>query len=284
MSRCFPYPPPGYERKIRDEGLIESIKKEREKAKKERRKEKKRDKKEKNEKFGDNAMTEEKKHANEKRHTDERSQVIHPKDGYHTKGVAEETEQAEKSCLTEEREQLAAIQSHYDSSDSTQNSAKRKRHDPAANACHYQGNGLRIRFPLHKHKDPELPKDEQQPCSSGLIELNDLKLRSNEQKPCSSGRTEISLNYLESAAQKMEAQFRDLIVNWNPPPPSQFEHPDFDTLEWLFERKQPLKQQAKRCKVAGATNSSCNVTVCLQPRACYLAEADIYSLPYVLPY
>ncbi|CAA6666719.1 unnamed protein product [Spirodela intermedia] len=110
MSRCFPYPPPGYEKSL---ALIESIKlqKGREKTEKERKKEKRREKKEKKDKSkGDKVKTEDKKHGHKKRHQDE-------------------NEQLERSSLTEEHGCPVAIQNLYDSSDSTQNSSKRAKLD-----------------------------------------------------------------------------------------------------------------------------------------------------------
>ncbi|XP_031276743.1 glutamic acid-rich protein-like [Pistacia vera] len=117
MSRCFPYPPPGYVKNgIRDEALIESIKgtmeeelkkscdlklqREGEKAKKkrkERKKEKKLEKKEKEKVQGSEAV-ESKKHRHKKRHKDDRNQEDQ-KEG----GLQKKTEnELEKSILTEE--------------------------------------------------------------------------------------------------------------------------------------------------------------------------------------
>ncbi|XP_077220071.1 uncharacterized protein LOC143854142 isoform X2 [Tasmannia lanceolata] len=293
---------------------------------------------------------EDKKHGSKNRHKDERSQV-NKKETHHTKRRAEEIEQLEKSSLTEEHGQPTQLQSLYDSSDSTQNSGKRKRQDTPADTGHNHGSGLRIRLPLLKHKDPELPNNEQ-PCSSGLVKPKDPKLHGNEQQscssvllkqkdpelpnngqrppcssgllkpknpelcgneqqqfcssvllkqdtalpsneqqpPCSSRRSEIPAmepensgrkrtHSSESAAQKMEVRFRDLTENWNPP--FQSLHQDFDDEGWLFERKQPQKQEAKRCKVI---DGSCSLTAGERPCATYLAEADIYALPYVLPF
>ncbi|XP_039069682.1 UPF0329 protein ECU05_1680/ECU11_0050-like [Hibiscus syriacus] len=109
MSRCFPFPPPGYVKNgIRDEALIESIKlkREEEKAKKERKKEKKDKKREKKEidKARNSGETESKKHGHKKRHKDERSQEG-KKGGDCQKRRQNEVECFEKSTLTEEHGQ-----------------------------------------------------------------------------------------------------------------------------------------------------------------------------------
>ncbi|MBA0608225.1 hypothetical protein Golax_019052, partial [Gossypium laxum] len=131
MSRCFPYPPPGYVKNgIRDEALIESIKikREEEKAKKERKKEKKEKKEKKREKkerdkSRDSGEAESKKHGHKKRHKDERSKEDQ-KGGDRQKKRENEVECFEKSTLTEEHGQAVGPQN---SSDSTLNSSKRQK-------------------------------------------------------------------------------------------------------------------------------------------------------------
>ncbi|XP_057973666.1 uncharacterized protein LOC131161722 isoform X1 [Malania oleifera] len=134
MSRCFPYPPPGYVRNgASGQALIESIKRERESAKIEKRKEKKKEKKEKRDK---KERREEKSsgssHGKDKKLTDgnslksDKGRVDLDK-GHPRKSLEDEAEQLEKSSLTEEHEQPVCLQNICESSDSTQNSYKRKR-------------------------------------------------------------------------------------------------------------------------------------------------------------
>ncbi|KAG1361958.1 stress response protein nst1 [Cocos nucifera] len=161
MSRCFPYPPPP---PYYEEGLIESIKlqKEREKAKKERSKEKKREKKEKREKAGQE-NSDCKVHSHNKRKYEEKSR-LDQKDGYNAKATtASSMEQLEKSGLTEEHEQPCSIQNTYDSSESSQDSSKRRKlvatnvsqaHHGADIFFSCEGSILRFRLPLVKQKDP----------------------------------------------------------------------------------------------------------------------------------
>ncbi|KAJ4964001.1 hypothetical protein NE237_023940 [Protea cynaroides] len=198
MSRCFPYPPPGYERKngALDETLINSIKlqKEREKAKKEKRKEKKREKKEK-EREGEkakNACVEDKKLKHEKRHKNERGKIENVV-GNHPKTSEEEAEQLEKSSLTEEYGQPVSSQNSYDTSDSTQNSHNRKKHNLSSDSRHNNhGSIFRIRL---KQKDQEiLPSKELPDPNSSRTDLilqgkNEISPRLGEGKQCStSGR------------------------------------------------------------------------------------------------
>ncbi|XP_038994774.1 splicing regulatory glutamine/lysine-rich protein 1-like isoform X1 [Hibiscus syriacus] len=170
MSRCFPYPPPGYLKNgIRDEALIESIKikREEEKAKKERKKEKK-DKKEKKrekkerDKAPDIGETKSKKHGHKKRHKDERSQEAQ-KGGDYQKRRENEVECYEKSTLTEEHGHAVGPQN---SSDSTLNSSKRQKLSLSPDSGHNSGRIIRFRLLSQRHKDPEVLPTKEQPCST----------------------------------------------------------------------------------------------------------------------
>ncbi|KAK6924523.1 hypothetical protein RJ641_010723 [Dillenia turbinata] len=183
MSRCFPYPPPGYVVKCtRDEALIESLKidssgikidsgnsqlqKEAEKAKKERRKERKKEKREEKKRRRDE---ENKKHGHEKGHKHERSHVDH-KEGDFQKRKENETEQWEKSTLTEEHGQAFGSHNLCNSTESTLNSDKRQKQKQSSPADCKPNHGsiIRIRLPLQRHKDPEVLPNTEQPCSSSI--------------------------------------------------------------------------------------------------------------------
>lgn len=115
------------------------LQREREKAKKDKkeRKKEKREKarREKKEKSGEYDKSKEKKHSSEERGKDNSSQISQELVD-HKKRKHEEIEQVERSSVTEEHGQPVATQSLYDSSDSTQSSAKRKKHDMGAEADH----------------------------------------------------------------------------------------------------------------------------------------------------
>ncbi|BAT82862.1 hypothetical protein LR48_Vigan07g277400 [Vigna angularis] len=166
MSRCFPFPPPGYG--ARSEALIESIKlreeiekKRREKIEKKRiKKEKKRAKEEKKE------IRKEKKERKHKEGTtaaingsddDKKFKLINDiketkADGKLQKGEVCDNELLERSGITEELEQPVTSREPCCLSDSTQ-SSKRKRGSPQA--THENGPAIKIRLPLRKHSDPE---------------------------------------------------------------------------------------------------------------------------------
>lgn len=175
MSRCYPYPPPGYIKNgIRGKALIESIKiqREEEKAKKERKKEKrekkekKREKKERD-KVRDSGKIGSKEHGHNKRHKDERSQEDQ-KGGDHQKRRENEAESFENSSLTEEHGQAVGSQN---SSDSTLNSNKRQKLNSPLDSGHNPGSVIRIRLLSQWHKDPEVLPSKEQPCStSGRID------------------------------------------------------------------------------------------------------------------
>ncbi|XP_059438236.1 uncharacterized protein LOC132171048 [Corylus avellana] len=344
MSRCFPYPPPGYVKNgIRDEALIDSIKiqREEEKARKERKKEKKREKKEKEkarEKARETGKIDNKKHKHKKRHREERSQEDQ-KGGDPHKRRKYETENLEKSSLTEEHGHPVGSQN---SSDSTLNSNKRQKQSLSSNDKHNSGSVFRIRLPLQRHKDPEVLPSKEQPCSSsgrteaafaqGVYESDPRPGRDPGEHCCStsgnvgqqltfklskepfpssqalskeplpssqalskepfpsSQASKISAHKAEPAAlpiasgsgsSSLPSPLRDLIQNWVSPP-IQSECFESDDLEWLFESKQNGNQAVERNKVGTDGLYVQNSTP--WPRASYLPEADIYALPFTVPF
>ncbi|CAI9296423.1 unnamed protein product [Lactuca saligna] len=159
MSRCFPYPPPGYSRNgATYEALIESIKlqKETDKAKSERKKEKraKKEKKEKKEKRKDSEKSKLQKNPNESQQ-DSYSKQFPP---LNIKRKEDTIEQLEKSDLTEEHSQPVDSHKPSYSSDSTQNSNKRKRDDPVVPDDSNHVKPIKIRL-FKKQKGPDSIKE-----------------------------------------------------------------------------------------------------------------------------
>lgn len=131
-------------------------------------------------------------------------------------------------------------------------------------------------------------EERERPCSTSTEMCPELILRISEEKPCDSTRVS------ESSAQMAETvvpsslcccspqslKLRDFIENWFPPPME----PDCssDDMEWLFGTKQDKKCGAKIAKVGSLGLPHANYTTL--PHACYLPEADIYALPFTLPY
>lgn len=265
--------------------------------------------------------------------------------GYLQNGKKHETEQLERSSITEEH---GLPQNPSYSSDSTENSNKRKRHAPAPNGtrvqgefgwlCSYSlfsyllpehlltelsfdesGNILRIRLPSQKITD-----DKKQLCStstSGRRETSDsISIRAEQDRTCSTSLANASIapslpkshdNELRRPSshqtlvtsqenihssehvskrfkkmQKVAQKYTDLAVNWIPPS-THFEASDADDQEWLFGTKQEhqLVQRhtdEKNDKVL--SQISCSSSASLWPAAQYLPGADIYSLPYTIPF
>ncbi|KAI8016110.1 hypothetical protein LOK49_LG05G03796 [Camellia lanceoleosa] len=218
MSRCFPYPPPGYSSSNRDrnEALIDSIKlqRESEKVKAEQKKERKREKKEKRrenkanvkpnvselghgekikrndektrksepnvselgcgEKIKRNDEKTRKSEPNvselgrgkKRKHSDEKTRKsekhrVDLKGRIIQNGREQEAEQLEKSGLTEEHEQPTCPQNPSYSSESIQNSNKRRRQASPVSGIHTNGNVIRIRLPSLKHKESDVPLSEE---------------------------------------------------------------------------------------------------------------------------
>uniref|UniRef100_A0A5B7AWZ6 Uncharacterized protein n=1 Tax=Davidia involucrata TaxID=16924 RepID=A0A5B7AWZ6_DAVIN len=326
MSRCLPYPPLGYSLKsATNEALIESIKlqREREKAKAERKKEKKREKKEKKRgregKKKQNPSeidhVEERKLNSEKIHKGEKSR-FDLKGGYTQQRRVDEAEQLERSSLTEEHEQPCSQNPCY-SSDSTQNSNKRRKHASPLNGSHNLGKIIRIRLPLQNHKPPDtlvskgwpsstsgrtdLPAQQKYGVTPGLSEgefcsfsmgtdivLQDQTPRPDKEPSSTSGRTGIfaeddsqtaSLSTLfENDMQRAESLYKDLAENWV----LQSEQTDFDDQEWLFGRKQGDRPVGDRFRPSN--DLSCYGSSTLWPCAQYLPDADIYALPFTVPF
>ncbi|XWS40196.1 hypothetical protein CRYUN_Cryun18bG0120000 [Craigia yunnanensis] len=224
MSRCLPFPPSGYVwNGVSGEALLELIKVQRErvKAEREKKKQKRRRKKESKERFG------------------------------------RKNKEIEMSSLTEELER-SIPDNLYESSDNSQ-SIQRKRNSISCNECHNHGSLVQIDFHLQKHKAPEASKPD---CSTRMMDSvvqKKLDLPVEEQFSSASGmpatvvqefvppplkelchssqRARLKMDE-KSEMTQTESQFRELVVNWIPPP-LQIEHFDVGDKEWLIERKPP---------------------------------------------
>ncbi|XP_078441731.1 uncharacterized protein LOC144711620 [Wolffia australiana] len=279
MSRCFPYPPPGYEKSL---ALIESIKLQKEKEKKAEKEKKKREKKEKKDKSkrDERSKPEEK---SKKRRRDE--SAYNPTD---TK--LRPAEDLERSSLTEELGSAAVPQVLYDSSDgNTHDCGKRvissEAPCAAAPATSSQSNGIRIRLPLVRHssKSAESPTSGEQPCFSGRTAAADtpvpcisrlverdaiappLKGESSKRKKSSSS---------SSGSSSLHRQYKKLVQDWVPPPPVAEATMEED-LDWLLAGR----GGADRCRGMPTPVYS------LQPgKAVFAPELGVHLLPYVVPF
>ncbi|XP_057794874.1 uncharacterized protein LOC131011111 [Salvia miltiorrhiza] len=207
MSRCFPYPPPGYALSSdRKDALIESIKLQKQKvqAEEQMKKEKRRDKKEKKK---DKKEKKDKKDRKDKRsQKKDNSDIVHSHFGeniwtakadFSHNGSKIEPEQLERSSLTEEHAKPVCLRGPSSSSDSTENSNKRKRQSSPVDVSRGHGKIIRIRLSSKKQNQSDAPPvNEQKHCStSGRIHgppqiENDVSLRQRSEGFCStSGST-----------------------------------------------------------------------------------------------
>ncbi|KAI3919840.1 hypothetical protein MKW98_001096 [Papaver atlanticum] len=194
----------------------------------------------------------------------------------------------------------------------------------SSNGCHNLGNVLRFRLSLSKNKDnkvqvvvlPPSSKVEKSSCctserpervvQNGIDDNNSC--RSVSSQLCStSGTTEILLTKhksTETAAMARtncfdescfldtveDTQYRNLIENWTPPSQSlTMCSTDLDDQDWLFGSKQTAHDRhklasSKRVKATSGVEEKAMVSPGLWPSACYLPDADIYALPYTIPY
>ncbi|VFR03575.1 unnamed protein product [Cuscuta campestris] len=85
----------------------------------------------------------------------------------------------------------------------------------------------------------------------------------------------------ETPMQKEEMRYRDLIEKWIPPSLND----DLDSLDqdWLFNRKRDTCAKKKQQPIS-TPNMLCSASALWPPRAQFLPDAEIYALPYTIPY
>ncbi|XP_049389887.1 uncharacterized protein LOC125854397 [Solanum stenotomum] len=311
MSRCFPYPPPGYSlNRASNEALIESIKlqKEREVAKAEK-KDRKREKKEKKEK-----KREEKKAKKEKSNLGFDKATHESKVKYLFKCLEDEAEQLERSNLTEEHGPAVCSQNSSCSSDSTQNSNKRKRPaSPSRGGIQAHGSIIRIRLSKKgvqgeisaSSKEKHLPKPAQQVAEVTLrasAERANPLLKTTNKRSCLppvvvSEPSTSNCGWVDRVAvdnatpscskvheNSIEFQYKNLIENWLPPSLPSDNLDLEDDQSWLFQRK-PKQARVEEKNIGSSNDKTCGSCSSLwQPRAQYLPEVDLYALPYTVPF
>ncbi|KAL3840199.1 hypothetical protein ACJIZ3_024790 [Penstemon smallii] len=284
MSRCFPYPPPGYTlSRSKDEALIESIKLQKEREKAQKKKEKKREKR---------GKRKEKKEEKRKEN--------------------KETEQLERSSVSEEHGQPVYLHAPSSSSGSTEYSNKRKILSSPIHSSHGHGNIIKIRLTSKKQNEPDPLANENRGCSTtgrtdfppqnndntGLRDRRDdihctnicqhFAPEADGQQICSTskpfGATALCKtgipsvpNAVTSKMQKEELWIKNLVENLVP---LQSLNECFQRDEdWLFQDRSAEKRQ--RCGNDVMSSSTCSG---LWPRAQYLNEANVYALPFTVPF
>lgn len=281
------------------------LQKEREVAKAE--KDRKKEKKEKKQK-----RREEKKAKKEKSYLGLDNATHESKGKYSYKCLENEAEQLERSNLTEEHGHAVCSQNSSCSSDSTQNSNKRKRPASPSHAG-IQAHGSIIRIRLSKKgvqgeisasKEKHLSKPAQQvvdvtartPAERAYPLLQTTNNRScappvsvSEPITSNSGWVDhVAVDYATPSCSKVnensiELQYKNLIENWLPPSLQSDNLDVDDDQSWLFQRKP--KHTRVEGKNVGSNDTSCgNSSSLWQPRAQYLPVADLYALPYTVPF
>ncbi|KAK8997006.1 hypothetical protein V6N11_020499 [Hibiscus sabdariffa] len=294
MSRCFPYPPPGLLR----QGSVESIKLERDSvlSKTELKLLKKREKKEKKKYEKGNYRTQSS--------TKKFKKLDDDQSGYKVE------EQLEKSELTEEHEPPVCY-----ISDGSQNSHKRKSEMVSYSECRVDGNKIKIKFSFKKPRQSESltvedPLSSGNACVDSIQSLSCLVPPVPEQKlflddgskrqdpslvpSCSVSGQDLQHNdgrkvqvpsfrtsSKESKILKAELQYKTLIEDWLPP----VFHPELDNDDngddWLLPKKRLDKPVAHR---SVDNNVPCHSSSTSWPRAQYLPDAEVFALPYTVPF
>ncbi|GMJ01552.1 hypothetical protein like AT4G35940 [Hibiscus trionum] len=174
---------------------------------------------------------------------------------------------------------------------------KKKLSSPPSDSEHNSGSIIRIRLPSQRHKDPEVLRCNEQPCStSGKIdeafvqETHEHVPRSGrelEEHPCSTSNIRLpnsakkNLAPLLVCSPTLALQFKNLVEDWFVPT-LQSELTSFGDEDWLFQKKQNLNSEIKSSKDGNVSLCQMNSTSC--PHARFLPEADLYALPFTVPF
>ncbi|XVE69698.1 hypothetical protein DITRI_Ditri10aG0011900 [Diplodiscus trichospermus] len=275
MSRCFPYPPPGYLK----QGLVKSIKLEREKVLP---------------KTKQNIRKRKKEEKRKERKEKEKAQGLIKKYKKLDDVVGGfKDDQLEKSDITEEHEPPV-----YHISDVSHNSNKRKREtiSSTTSECRVDGNVIKIKFSLKKLCEPDASLSEDPACStSGRADSSTPPKAQDQCYPCTSVPERVqwcgkecrepipsssAASVSDNRMQKAVLQYKTLIEDWMPLPLQVKQNDDDD--DWLFMTKQQGKPMAKRFEFDNVVKCRVAATSC--PSAYLLPEVDIYALPYTVPF
>ncbi|KAL1191942.1 hypothetical protein V5N11_032285 [Cardamine amara subsp. amara] len=302
MSRCYPFPPPGY---VRKECLIESIKGAKDEVKKDR-KHKKKDKKRKER---DNEASQSKKHSHKRRRKDENKVDDHCK-----VLINSEVELLEKSCLTVELELQSSSQTSCDSTLHSNEKPKQSQSQPldgrhndsetsvgnrlsdkgkkevvitskdqkrcqrldASQATPRKDASREIETKLSKEKKPIPLKDNSKEKMPSCTNLEQEKPSSSHQETVGPSKKRLC----RKCPPSMAVQFLNLIENWTP---DRFERKLTNTEDkecWLFMNFGTKRHQVcNQNTVHGSSSSST-----LWPTARYLPEAEVHALPFTVPF
>ncbi|KAI6687667.1 hypothetical protein NL676_024495 [Syzygium grande] len=277
MSRCFPYAPREgcVKRGTLRETLMGSLKLQKEK-----------------EKMAETKKNKVKRSSHEKPPAGVRKRKVFDSD--FPPVSKDSSEQAEKSSITEEHEQPVGYLS-----DGSKSSNK-NRQDASSSTIERHGNILRIR--LKRAAAPESPLVGQPECTtSGRADFPPKYLRETSHAPCqtntsSADARELVLAKPETSAQldtafqtvpsssrnessELESAYEALMDHWVPLPLDHGLDEPVDE-DWLFQTKRAEGKGLKRPKAG----DDVVIPSSWPPQAHYLPEAEIYALPYTVPF
>ncbi|XP_010467576.1 PREDICTED: cylicin-1-like isoform X2 [Camelina sativa] len=317
MSRCYPFPPPGYVLKEinKDKYLIDSIKGAKDEVKKDR-KHKRKDKKRKER---ETEAGRSRNHRHKRRRKDEGAKLINS-----------EVEFLEKSCQTVELELQSSSQNSCDSTLHSNERSKqiqsqpldetglrtrlaekdpeaevmmsnkdqkqrfsRERLDASLSAAPKESVGHlysitqdALRVCQEKRRDPsrdittELSKDNRKVSRKDTMPSSSLWTHPEEEKPSSSHQETIGPSKLscKKCPPSMAGQFLNLIDNWTPAPVESKLTDSEDQEWWLFIKFGAKRQQVSNQKTNQGSSSM------VWPTARFLPEAELHALPFTVPF
>ncbi|KAL6506701.1 hypothetical protein OROHE_022533 [Orobanche hederae] len=304
MSRCFPYPPPGFAlSRASKDTLIEPIEFQNERVKSKELKERRREREEKQKEKTDKTKQKQDKSRLVQSQSTEKNWPDPKVDFLSNKDKVEPEQQLERSSLTEEHGKPVWLHAPSTSNDSTENSNKRKRLPSPSPADGREGHVkkiIRIRLPLKKHNQSNALASEQRICSTSgntnVPSQNEHVVvgnRNEREQICSTSRpietfitkktpNQSMIDPVLTPMQRLELQYTNLMGSLVPPQQQDSSLDVDDDLDWLMKSKN-RESCDRRPRVHGDHSMSCSSSS-LWPRAQYLQEVDIYALPFTVPF
>ncbi|GMJ01553.1 hypothetical protein HRI_003824400 [Hibiscus trionum] len=103
----------------------------------------------------------------------------------------------------------------------------------------------------------------------------------NIQNVAHNAQASLPSNLCRSCSPTLALQFKNLVEDWFVPT-LQSELTSFGDEDWLFQKKQNLNSEIKSSKDGNVSLCQMNSTSC--PHARFLPEADLYALPFTVPF
>ncbi|CAN8271232.1 unnamed protein product [Cochlearia groenlandica] len=293
MSRCYPFPPPGY---VRNESLIESIKGTKEEFKREKRHSKHKKDKKRKERADEAELSKKHHHHKRQRRKDESVKATKKVDD------SEVVELREKSCLTMELELQTSSQNSCDSTLRSNVGPKQVQSQQTLDGMHNDSASTNeaprdaLRVSSEKRKDTIFGSPREISAELGkekkAIPIKDGKSRETkgqpsmklgEEKPSSSHQEAIVLSkqLCSKCRPSTAALFLNLIENWTPDRVKSKLTDSEDRDLWLL-MKSGAKRQHQVSNQTTTINGSSSSTA--WPAARFLPEVEVYALPYAVPF